>query len=396
MKTKMRMLFLFCAGLGAQQVLAQRILPDTTNVEYARANGISLKLDVYLPQNVAKPYPVIVWIHGGGWRGGSKENPVATFMVQQGYAVVSINYRLSNQAIFPAQIHDCKAAIRWIRANAAKYGFNSERLGAWGSSAGGHLVAMLGTAGDIDSLEGTVGGNLQFSSRVQAVCDWYGPANLLTICDFPSNLAHCSPTSPEALLIGGAIPNNLAKARAASPITYVSKNDPPFLIQHGTNDMTVPFHQSVELDSALRANGVSVKFNPIVGAGHGGAGFSADSTRRRVSDFFDRHLKTATAIREQQEITPTFRLQQNYPNPFRSGAAGNLGTAIRFSLPQREHVTLKVFDALGREVMTLVDAELNAGEHAMALTPRDWVGGIYFYSLTAGKFSETRKALLMK
>lgn len=393
MKINIRLLLLFWIVVSTQEVLAQRITPDVANVEYANVNGISLKLDIYLPKNVAKPYPVIVWIHGGGWVGGSKENPTAASMVQQGYAVVSINYRLSGQAIFPAQIHDCKAAIRWIRANAVTYGFHSERIGAWGSSAGGHLVAMLGTAGAVDSLEGTVGGNLQFSSRVQAVCDWYGPSNLPTICDFPSAINHCSPTSPEALLIGGAIKDHLAQAVAASPITYVSANDPPFLIQHGTDDMTVPFHQSVELDSALKAVGVAVRFHAIAKTGHGGGGFAADSTRRRVAEFFDRHLKApATAVEdiEEQANVREFRLEQNYPNPF------NPNTVIRFQLPVGRHVTLKVFDVNGREVARLVDDYLVAGNHNATFAPRDWAGGIYFYQLTTGQHSQTRKAILMK
>ncbi len=391
MRISLRALLLCLSALGAQEILAQRITPDTANVEYANVNGLSLKLDIYLPKNTAKPYPVIVWIHGGGWRGGSKENPTAASMAQQGYAVVSINYRLSQQAIFPAQIHDCKAAIRWIRAHAARYGFNSERMGAWGSSAGGHLVAMLGTAGEVDSLEGTVGGNLQFSSRVQAVCDWYGPANLPTICDFPSGIDHCSPTSPEALLIGSAIKDNLAKAVAASPITYVSTNDPPFLIQHGTEDMSVPFHQSVELDSALKTAGVNVKFHPIVGAGHGGAGFSHDSTRSKVIEFFDRHLKApTTAVNERDEIVRGFHLHQNYPNPF------NPSTTIRFSLPQRELVRLRVFNAQGQEVKTLVKSVLNAGEHNVIFDAAGLPSGLYFYQIKTGSFSQTRKAVLMR
>lgn len=393
MKINMRLLLLFGAVISTQVVLAQRITPDVANIEYANVDGISLKLDLYLPKNVAKPYPVIVWIHGGGWVGGSKENPTAASMVQQGYAVVSINYRLSGQAIFPAQIQDCKATIRWIRANAAQYGFDSERIGTWGSSAGGHLAAMLGTAGDVDSLEGTVGGNLPFSSRVQAVCDWYGPANLPTMCDFPSSIDHCAPTAPEALLIGGALKDNLAKAIAASPATYVSANDPPFLIQHGTNDMTVPFHQSVELDSALQAVGVNVQFQPIANTGHGGGGFAADSTRRQVLEFFDRHLKSPTTgvyAGTESASMRGFRIAPNYPNPF------NPSTTIHFSLPQQAYVMLKVFDANGSEVATLVEDEIAAGEHHVTFTPAAATSGLYFYRITAGKFSQTRKAIFIK
>jgi len=285
MKIKKKLLLLVFLMMSGRQVCAQSPTPDFVDVEYARASGVSLKLDIYLPKNVAKPYPVVVWIHGDRWLGGSKEEATAAFMTPTGYAVVSINYRLSHQALFPAQIYDCKAAIRWIRANAAKYGFKAQQIGAWGSSAGGHLAALLGVTSDVDSLEGRVGGNLQFSSRVQAVCDWFGPTNFLTLGNYPSDIDHNSPTSPEALLIGGAIPANPAKARAASPIIYVSKGDAPFLIMHGTLDMSIPFQQSVEMDSALRAAGVVSIFKPVIGAGHGADRFSVDSTRQTVPHF---------------------------------------------------------------------------------------------------------------
>lgn len=389
----MRLFLLLWIVIYKQGVWTQQIKPDTANVEYANVSGISLNLDIYLPKYVAKPYPVIVWIHGGGWRGGSKENPTAASMVQQGYAVVSINYRLSGQAIFPAQIHDCKAAIRWIRANALRYNFDSEKIGAWGSSAGGHLAAMLGTTSDVYSLEGTVGGNLQFSSRVQVVCDWYGPTNLPTICDFPSTIDHCSSSSPEALLIGGAIKDNLAKAIAASPITYVSRDDPPFLIMHGTDDMTVPFHQSIELDSALKSVGKNVQFFPIVNTGHGGGGFASDSTRRKVSEFFDRYLKspvTSVNVQDENTIVNGFQLEQNYPNPF------NPTTRIRFSLPKTEHVTLKVFDVLGREVAALVNEIKLPGFYEVIWVADTVPSGVYFYQLTTSSATQIRKAILIK
>jgi hypothetical protein len=213
------------------------------------------------------------------------------------------------------------------------------------------------------------------------------------MCDFPSNIDHCAPTSPEALLIGGAIKDNLAKAIAASPVTYVSSNDPPFLIQHGTQDMTVPFHQSVELDSALKAAGVNVQFHAIAKTGHGGGGFAADSTRRQVAEFFDRHLKTpATAVRDRAEPTSVneFRLEQNYPNPF------NPSTTIHFSLPQREHVTLQVFDVNGRKVMTLVDDELHSGEHEVVFDAGNLPSGVYIYRLQAGNFVEQKKMEMIK
>jgi len=396
-KIFLRAFALLLIAFSAPEVWAGQIAPTFADIEYAKPNGISLKLDIYLPQNISKPYPVIVFVHGGGWRGGSKEDPPTDFLVLLGYAVVSINYRLSQQALFPAQIYDCKAAIRWIRANAAQYGFDPLRIGAWGGSAGGHLVALLGTTVEVDSLEGRVGGNLQFSSEVQAVCDWYGPANFLTICDYPSTTNHCSSTSPEAQLIGGAIPDNPQKAWAASPIAYVSKNDPPFLIMHSTGDMAVPFHQSVEMDSALRQVGVKVTFKPVIGNLHGVDVFSNDSTRKAVADFFDRQLKTPTTVENNPaEIARKYYLEQNYPNPFSaSGAFGNAMT-IRFSLPLSEHATLKVFDVTGREIKTLVDGRLPAGQHDIAFDATALPSGVYFYQLKTASFSQTRKAVVRR
>ena len=166
--------------------------------------------------------------------------------------MASINYRLSQHAIFPAQIEDCKAAIRWLRANAAKYHLDADRIGVWGASAGGHLVAMLGTTGSVKELEGK-GGNLDQSSRVQCVVDWFGPSDLPTMGG-----SHDDPGSPESRLIGGPVQENKEKARKASPLTYVSKDSAPFLIMHGDQDNVVPPGQSELLAEALKKAGVEV------------------------------------------------------------------------------------------------------------------------------------------
>jgi len=153
------------------------------DVEYAAVGNKHLLLDIYTPTASQEKLPLVVWIHGGAWRAGSKENPRALGLARRGYAVASINYRLSQAAIFPAQIEDCKAAIRFLRANAAKYSIDGDHVGAWGDSAGGHLAALLGTSGDVKELEGTVGDNLTVSSRVQCVVDYYGPSDMLQFKD---------------------------------------------------------------------------------------------------------------------------------------------------------------------------------------------------------------------
>jgi acetyl esterase/lipase len=349
-------------------------IPTIANIEYANIGGLSLKLDVYLPQNGIKPYPVIVWIHGGGWSGGTKDNPTAAPMTNSGYAVVSIDYRSSRTAIFPAQIHDCKAAVRWLRANASTYDFDSERIGAWGSSAGGHLSALLGTTGGIDSLEGTVGGNLQYSSRVQAVCDWYGPADLTTIYlyQFPAYMDHTLPTSFEAILLGGTLLENLDKAAAASPLTYVSSDEPPFLIQHGTLDSSVPIQQSFVLDSALDASGVNVVFIPIVNAGHGGPGFTADTVKQRVYDFFNLHFKSTGTSMSIADNRQNLTGLTTTPNPF------SQQMSLSFLLDKQTYATLKIFDIQGKEIAVLSDGFLPEGLHERLFDAKELSRGVYF------------------
>jgi acetyl esterase/lipase len=182
-----------------------------------------------------------------------------------------VEYRLSQEAIFPAQIHDCKGAVRWLRANAQKYHLDRNRFVAWGASAGGHLVALLGTSGGVAELEGNVN-DLKESSRVQAVIDWFGPADLPHMGEAESYVRHNAADSPEAKLIGGAIPENMDKAARASPTTYASKEAPPFLIMHGDRDFEVPFNQSERLYDALKKAGAEVTFIPMKGAGHGFGG----------------------------------------------------------------------------------------------------------------------------
>ncbi len=258
------------------------------DLEYGKASGRAMRLDLYLPEQAGKPLPLIVWIHGGAWMAGSKDGPSpALRFTADGYAVAHVGYRLSQEAKFPAQIQDCKAAVRWLRANAARYGLDPNRFVAWGASAGGHLVALLGTSGGVAELEGEVN-DLKESSRVQAVIDWFGPTDFLRIGDPESDLRHNAPDSPESKLIGGPLLENKDKAAKASPITYVSKEAPPFLIMHGDRDRTVPFNQSELLYAALKKAGVDATFVPMKGAGHG---FGGPEAIAPVQEFLKRCLK---------------------------------------------------------------------------------------------------------
>ena len=242
---------------------------------YAEMEGEGILLDLYLPANSQGPFPVVVWVHGGAWRARSKDNcPLIPLVRRHGFAVAGINYRLSGEATFPAQIHDCKAAIRWLRANAEKYNLDPTRIGAFGTSAGGHLVALLGTSGGVKELEGP-GGNLAFSSRVQAVCDWFGPSDLTRMLGGEAVGA----------LLGASSADLLEKAKLASPITYVSPDDPPFLVFHGDNDSTVPHEQSALLIEALKKAGVKAGLITVDTPEAGGHGFGRAATP--IADLYD-------------------------------------------------------------------------------------------------------------
>lgn len=261
------------------------------NLEYVPRGHERQKLDLYLPAKVSdKPFPVIVWVHGGAFRAGSKENPPARRFISLDFAVASINYRLSQHAIFPAQIEDCKAAIRFLRANAKKYNIDPARIGVWGSSAGGHLVAMLGTTGDDKQFD--KGPNLEQSSAAQAVCDFFGPTDFSRMSAFPSTMNHDAPDSPESQLIGGPVQEKKEACQQANPITYVTRKNPPFLIVHGDKDPLVPLNQSQILYDALKTAGVEAIFHIVKDGGHGFRDLQVD---QMVTDFFLKHLKPAEA-----------------------------------------------------------------------------------------------------
>jgi acetyl esterase/lipase len=259
------------------------------DLEYARVGEKRLLLDLYLPEQAQAPVPLIIWVHGGAWQSGDKAGhiPALALLTTRAYAVASINYRLSQEATFPAQIHDCKAAVRWLRAHARDYNLNPDRFGAWGSSAGGHLVALLGTSAGVKELEGDLG-NLESSSRVQAVCDWFGPTDFLKMRAFPSRIDRTKPDCPEALLVGGLLEGRKELCQQANPITYVTAKSPPFLIMHGDQDDIVPFNQSELLHDALKQAGAEVTFHPVKGAGHG---FARPELDEMLVSFFDKHLK---------------------------------------------------------------------------------------------------------
>ena len=239
--------------------------------------------------------PLVIWVHGGGWSRGNKDRAPTAGLTRRGFAGASIQYRLSGKASFPAQIHDCKAAVRYLRANAAKYNIDPDRIGVWGASAGGHLVSLLATSDGNKDLEGTVGDNPGVSSRVQAVCDFFGPTDLVDLTPRMGSPAI-------AALMGGSAEAKPDAYAAANPITHIDKTDVPFLIMHGDKDTLVPMRQSEMLEKALHAAGVPVTLFVVKGAGHGFAGLAE---ARMVVGFFERTLALPHGDAPKEATQPT-------------------------------------------------------------------------------------------
>lgn len=272
-----------CRSYSPKHVSVQR------DLEYARPDGIPLMLDLYVPKQSTNRLPILIWIHGGAWKAGSKERCPLAFLAQKGFAVASIEYRLLDRAPFPAQLYDCKSVVRWLKANADKLNLDASRIGVFGASAGGHLAALLGTTPDLKDLEGDVGGNLKQSSRVQAICAFYPPTDLNQLVTNPRQ--RTSPDSDIGKLLGGPLEQNLDKAARANPVNYISPDDTPFYLVHGDKDTMVRLEQSRLLHEGLLKAGVESTLYVVPGKGHGiGA---PPQAAKEILDFLNRHLKLA-------------------------------------------------------------------------------------------------------
>lgn len=289
------------------------------DLSYIPDGDAAQKLDLYLPEKPAeKPQPLIVHIHGGGWMGGSKYPCPVVNMVGKGYVVASVEYRFSQKAKFPAQIQDCQAAIRWLRAKSKDYNIDPEHVGVIGGSAGGHLCALVGTSGGKKAFP-AIGGNDDQPDRVQAVCDIFGPSNFTSVmkqADDDKNVRNIfkfnTPSDPYSSLIGVSLIDNKDKTDAVSPIHYVSQDNPPMLILHGTHDALVPYAQSQELADALKAKGIPVWLQTLPGSGHGGPAFGKTGVVMLTLNFFDKHLKGADV---KVELVPEAELAIEPPKP---------------------------------------------------------------------------------
>ena len=284
----------------SHDIFGQSLQVSRKDINYAGDTTVSHQLDIYLPQTDKEKYPAVILIYGSAFFGNNMKNiafeTIGKPLLEGGFAVVAINHRSSREAVFPAQIHDVKSAIRFIRANAFEYQIDTSFIGITGYSSGGHLSAFAGTSGRVSEftigkeqvdLEGNIGNYPHFSSSVDAIVDWFGPTDFLVMDSCGCSMSHDAPDSPESVLVGGPIQENKDKVTLANPITYVDSDDPPFLIFHGDKDPLVPHCQSELLHQELQKKGVSSQLVIIPEAGHGPGVFEEKYFGMMVDFFFE-------------------------------------------------------------------------------------------------------------
>ena len=279
-------LLVLCAVASQAAELANASV--VRDLEFAKAGDVSLKLDLHLPAGQMRA-PLIVWVHGGAWRSGSKKDMPLGKLIRDGYAVASVDYRLSTQAKFPAQIHDLKAAIRFLRGHGSEWRLPTKRILIAGDSAGGHLAALVGVSNGNAELEGDLGSDRR-QSDVQGIISFYGGANLTTILQqsTPHGLSVRVPALE--LLLGGQPEAEPALARLASPVYHVDKSDPPLLLLHGDQDPQMPVNQALELVGAYQKVKAPVQLEIVPGAAHGGAMFYDEDRLAVVKKFLRRNF----------------------------------------------------------------------------------------------------------
>lgn len=362
------------ARVGGGRPGAERISTGNTNFEVIKdlaygPTSQAQKLD--LIRSKIRPTgsaPLILFIHGGGWREGDKGSfpPALEKLTAEGFVCATVNYRLSGEAKFPAAIEDCKSALRFLRSKAAEYGIDTNRVGVWGSSAGGHLAALMGTSGDVADFKKN-GVHTGLSDRVQAVVDFFGPSDFLKMKGQPSSFDHMAANSPESEFLGGAVESMVETAKQASPMTYVGADDPPFLIMHGDKDKVVPINQSELFFKTLQDAKVPSHFVVVTNGGHGFRGPEID---REVLAFFKETLASKNAP---QKTVPKKATGNSGPPKgiFVSGPpASSRSASLVPALMDKEYVDgflLRVgWDDLepsrGRFDWTLLDREMEAAK----------------------------------
>lgn len=284
-----RLAFLLCALLSPLRGSAADPSREIKDIAYVEGGHEQQRLDLFLPAG-AGPHPLIVYVHGGAWRGGSRKDMPLGKLVAQGFAVAGTDYRLSTVAPFPAQMHDIQAAIRFLRAKAGEYGLDPKRFAIAGSSAGGHLAALAGVTGGKPELDGHLGAHRGESSAVQAIISLFGASDLTTILSqsTPQGLKMRVPALE--LLLGGQPGAKPELARLASPVFQADRHSPPLLLIHGDQDPQMPIDQAHQLHDRYKALGLPVGFHVIHGAKHGGTQFYDDERTELMRAFLAKHL----------------------------------------------------------------------------------------------------------
>ncbi len=336
--------------LSVYGLKAQTLTPNYSNVDYVGNGNTKQMLDIYIPQGINEPTATIVHIHGGAFMMGSKgvsEQPSFQTLYNNGYICVDINYRLSTDTLWPAQVHDCKAAIRYLKANADLYQIDTCKIGVIGESAGGYLVSMLGTTGQVSQLEGLHLGNGHVTSRVHAVVDLFGPINFLTMDEEAAALGFTintnSPNSPESRLMGAAVQTIPELVTQANPTTYITDDDAAFFISAGSIDQNIPYTQGQNFCNALVpvVGSNNAGFELIAGAGHGGSFWHNTAQDAKYLAFFNSALTgCAPSGASSEKISEKLFF---YPNP--------VSNILNINLPENNEFTVEIYNSAGQIVL---------------------------------------------
>ena len=376
-------LFSFIYGLNAQT-----LTPTYSNVDYAGKGNSKQMMDIYIPSGTTTPKPVIVHIHGGAFLMGSEgsgEQPSYVNYYNNNFVCVDINYRLSSDSIWPAQVYDCKAAIRFLKAHATQYQIDTCRIGAIGESAGGYLVSILGTTGDVRALEGKHLGNTNVSSRIQAVVDLFGPINFLTMDAEAAALGFTittnSTTSPESKLMGAAVQTIPARVTSANPTTYISVGDAAFFISAGSVDGNIPYTQGQNFSNALVSviGSGNASFELLAGAGHGGSVWHTAAQEAKYLAFFNAHLTgcSPSSINSEEQKSEKIIV---YPNPVRD--------FMTINLPADKIFSVQILNTLGQVVYNSDHVANN-----LEISCSNLLKGVYILKATSGNTVITNKIL---
>jgi len=371
-------LLTICLLLSIYGLRAQKWSPSYSNVDYVGNGNSKQMLDIYIPTGVNTPTGTIVHIHGGAFLMGSKgtsEQPSYQYFYNNGYICVDINYRLSSDSIWPAQVYDCKAAIRYLKANASLYHIDTCKIGVIGESAGGYLVTMLGTTAQVPQLEGLHLGNTNVTSRVQAVVDLFGPINFLTMDAEATALGFTittnSATSPESKLMGAAVQTIPQLVAQANPTTYISADDAAFFISAGSVDHNIPYTQGQNLCNALIPfiGSTNASFELIAGAGHGGSSWHSTTQDAKYLAFFNSKLPGcySNGINSGNTIKSNMIV---YPNPAKE--------SISLVLPENISFEIAVFNSYGQIVLTKKNVA-----NSITISCENMQNGLYFIKATS-------------